>query len=209
VRGSPQLHREAKLEESRCGATRSFTPQGNAEGRDTRELARTSPAKPEDAGTGVTRGIIGRRNWKSEESGQPGDLYPEALKDGRFEATRRSIAGKAGRCGSRGNPGNASRGATGGAKPRGNLELHRWERRRMRNSRQLEDPSPAEPEGAGCGATRSHIGRHDRESGAEGQPGVPEPDELKDARFEATRSSIAGRALEKRDSGQPGDRAQG
>jgi hypothetical protein len=42
----------------------------------------------------------------------------------------------------------SSRGATGGPKPRGNLELHRWERRRMRNSGQLEYPSPAKPEDA-------------------------------------------------------------
>jgi len=79
----------------------------------------------------------------------------------------------------------------------------------MRNSRQLEDPSPAEPEDAGCGVTRSHIGRRDRESGAKGRPKVPEPDELKDARIEATRNSIAGTALEMQDSGQPGDLAQG
>jgi len=34
-------------------------------------------------------------------------------------------------------------GAAGGAKIRGNLEIHRWHRRRMRNSRKLEDPSLA------------------------------------------------------------------
>jgi len=79
----------------------------------------------------------------------------------------------------------------------------------MRNSRQLEDPSPAEPEDAGCGVTRNHIGRRDRESGAEGRPKVSVPDELKDARIEATRNSIAGKAFERRDPGRPGDLAQG
>jgi len=74
----------------------------------------------------------------------------------------------------------------------------------MRNSRQLEDPSPAKPEDAVCGATRRSIGRRDRDSGAEGRPKVPEPDELKDARIEATRNSIAGTAFERQDSGKPG-----
>jgi hypothetical protein len=74
----------------------------------------------------------------------------------------------------------------------------------MRDSRRLEDPSPARPEDAGCGATRNHIGRLDRDSGAEGQPKVPEPDVLKDARFGATRNAIAGTAFEMQDSGKPG-----
>jgi hypothetical protein len=186
------------------GATRSSSA-GSTEGREIRgdsKIRRRQSRKMQSLGK--PRGHIRRRNWNSEDAGQPGDLMPVALKDARFEATRRSIAGKAGRCGSRGNPGDVSRGATGGPKPRGNLELHRWERQRMRNSRQLEDPSPAEPEDAGCGATRSPIGRRDRESGAEGQPKVPEPDELKDARIGATRNSIAGTAFEMQDSGKPG-----
>jgi len=79
----------------------------------------------------------------------------------------------------------------------------------MRSSRQLEYPSPAEPEDAGCGATRNFIGRRDRESGTAGRPGVPEPGELKDARIEATRNFVAGRAFERQDPGQPGDLAQG
>jgi len=56
----------------------------------------------------------------------------------------------------------------------------------MRDSRRLEDPSPAEPEDAETGATRGLIGRRDRDSGTAGQPEVPVPDELKDARFRAT-----------------------
>jgi hypothetical protein len=125
------------------GATQSSSA-GSAEGREIRgdsKIRRRQSRKMQSLGK--LSGHIGRRNWNSEDSGQPGDLMPEALKDARFEATRRSIAGKAGRCGSRGNPGDALRGATSGPKPRGDLELHRWRRRRMRNSGQLEDPSPA------------------------------------------------------------------
>ncbi len=105
-----------------------------------------------------------------------------------------------------GQPGDSSRGATGGPKPRGNLELRRWKRRRMRDSRQLEDPSPAEPEDAGCGATCNYIGRHDRKSRAAGlrvQTGRAEGCEnrgnsklhrghsLRDAGFGATRRPSA------------------
>jgi len=74
----------------------------------------------------------------------------------------------------------------------------------MRDSRRLEDPSPARPEDEECGATRKPIGRRDRESGAQGQPKVPVPDALKDVRFGATRNSIAGTVFEMQDSGKPG-----
>jgi hypothetical protein len=51
-----------------------------------------------------------------------------ALKDARFGATRISIAGKVGRCSNWGNPGDASRGATGEMRFRGNSELYHWKR---------------------------------------------------------------------------------
>jgi len=89
--------------------------------------------------------------------------------------------------------GTSSRGASGGLKPRGNLKLYRWKRRRMRDSGQLEPPSPAEPEDRATGATRESIRRHDWKSEA---ARLRAPDVLKDAKFEATRGSIPGTALE-------------
>ena len=68
---------------------------------------------------GETRNHTGRRNWKSEAEGQPEASAPEAPKDARRGATRRSVAGKAGRCRNRGNPGDASAGATGRARAAG------------------------------------------------------------------------------------------
>jgi hypothetical protein len=116
-----KLKLKAKPEGAARGATRSHTGRrcwraklrGNPRlkrrkrrrTRNSRQLEDPSPAKPEDAVAGATRGLIGRRNWKSEDSGRPGVSSPVALKDARFEATRKSIAGKAGRCRSRGNPG--------------------------------------------------------------------------------------------------------
>jgi len=54
---------------------------------------------------GATRGFIGRRSRKSGVRGKPKTQAPEAPKDERFEATRRSVAGKAGRCRRRDIPG--------------------------------------------------------------------------------------------------------
>jgi hypothetical protein len=103
---------------------------------------------------GATRNHTERRNWKCGAEGQPKAPAPETPKDARREATRESVAGKAGRCRKRGNPRNASAGATGNARPRGYPKLTRQMRRRMRDSRRLEDPSPARPEDAEAGATR-------------------------------------------------------
>jgi len=65
-----------------------------------------------------------------------------------------------------GRPGNSSTGATGGVKIRGDPGIYVQKRWRMRNSRRLEDPSPAESEDAARGATRSCIGRRDWKSRA-------------------------------------------
>jgi len=53
-----------------------------------RQLETPLPARPEDAGFGATRSLIGRRHWKSEDSGQPGASVLMPLKDAKFEATR-------------------------------------------------------------------------------------------------------------------------
>jgi hypothetical protein len=114
------------------GVTGSAEPRGDPRHqrqrrqrtRDSGQLEDPSPAQPEDAGTGAHRDLIDRRNGKSRVAGvTPGLEHPEALKDARFEATRRSIAGKAGRCGSRGNLAEASRGATGRARIRGDPRI--------------------------------------------------------------------------------------
>jgi hypothetical protein len=77
-------------------------PRGKGFG-ETRKLEPT--AKPEGAECGETRKPTGRRNWMSNAEGKPKASAPEAPKDARFGATRRSVAGKAGRCRNRGNPG--------------------------------------------------------------------------------------------------------
>jgi hypothetical protein len=93
IRGDPEAHRQAMLEERGLVATRSFTPPG-------------------------------------------------PLKDAGLEETRGTIAGKAGRFRNRGDPGN-DREAMLEAESQGNLEIRRRQSRRMRDSRKLEEPSPA------------------------------------------------------------------
>jgi len=109
----------------------------------------------------------GSKIWGNPEKRSVGG--PE---ERRFGATRSFTDGKTGRCEIQGNLGNhqpgpedAGIGATrdliggdsGGAKSRGNSGLHHCYRRRMRDSRQLGDPSPAKPEDAVFGATRRLI----------------------------------------------------
>jgi hypothetical protein len=93
IRGDPETHQQAMLEERGLGGTRSFTPPG-------------------------------------------------PLKDAGLEETRRTIAGTAGRSRNRGDPGN-HREAKLEAESWGNLELRRRQSRRMRDSRKLDEPSPA------------------------------------------------------------------
>jgi hypothetical protein len=90
--------------ERECGATRRLDPK----------------AKPEGAESGETRKRTGRRIWMSNAEGKPEVSAPDAPKDARRGATRRSVAGTAGRCRKRGDSRNASAGAIGGAKLRGN-----------------------------------------------------------------------------------------
>jgi hypothetical protein len=90
---------------------------------------------------------------RSENSGRPGD----------------SPIGTAGRCSIRGDP-EAHRQATPKVKIRGNPENYRRFRRRMRESRKLDHPSPAQPEGAEFGATRRLTVRRYQRIEAPGQP---------------------------------------
>jgi len=117
-----------------------------------------------------------RHSRKMQKPGRPGDSSAGATRRASHGATRGLRDGCAEGCEIRGNSkihrrqgrkmqkpgklGDSSRGTTGNAEPRGDPKLERRTCRRMRNSRRLEDPSPAKPEDAGCGATRSHIGKH-------------------------------------------------
>ena len=60
IRGDPKTHRQAIPKDRSAGATRSFI-SGTAERmRNSRKLDDPSPARPEYAGTGATRSLIGR-----------------------------------------------------------------------------------------------------------------------------------------------------
>jgi len=54
-----------------------------------------SPAKAGRRAIGETREHVGKQDWYSESTGQPGFLKPVLLKDSRVEATQHSIAGTA------------------------------------------------------------------------------------------------------------------
>lgn len=93
-------------------------------------------AKPEGAGTEATRGTISRRRG-TREFGATRKLQPKAKPEGeRGGATRNHTERRSWRAMPRGNPKHQHRGAEG------------------RDSGQLEEPSPAQPEDAGTGATR-------------------------------------------------------
>jgi hypothetical protein len=111
------------------------------------------------------------------DSGQPDEPSLAPPEGARSEETRRSIDRRA-----------------EGAKIRGDPEIHRRDRRRARDSRQLEDP----PVGiAGGCRIRGNPGTRRRSCGRSedsGRPGDSPLVTLKDARFEVTRSSVAGTA---------------
>jgi len=140
--------------------------------------------------TASSGGAAGRSGVR----GKPRAQAPEVPKNERFGVTRRSVAGKAGRCRSRGNLEPVSAGAAGGARPQGNLRLTHRRCRRIRKSGQLDDRSPAGPEGAKTGETR------DASRGATGEIELRGNPELEnrwkrrmDSRFRATWRSNAGK----------------
>lgn len=158
------------------GAGQPATTPGGAAGEQCGGATQSiSTEAPKDAIRGNSKNRR-RHSRKMQEPGQPGDginrhnrnaelqrklqaRAPGVLKDARFGATRRSIAGKAGRCRSRGNPGDASGGVTRG-RGAGQPKLQPRKRQRIRDE-ETRTRSPAEPEDAGCGATRNLIGRRD------------------------------------------------
>jgi len=102
-------------------------------------------AKPEDAGTEATRETISRRQGK-KDSGQPESLNPRQSRKVQYAGQLAIALG----------------GATGSAVLRGNPKRQHQRRRRTRDSGQLEDPSPAQPEDAGTGVTRGLISRRNQ-----------------------------------------------
>jgi hypothetical protein len=105
---------------------------------------------------GNSRNALAGATGSAKPRGKPQASAPDVLKDARFEATRRSIAGKAGRCGNQGNPGDASTGADGieeqgdlnfttvcaeGRERRGNSKLSRRQRLKMQDAGQLATSS--------------------------------------------------------------------
>jgi len=87
----------------------------------------------------------------------------------RSEETRRSTS-RGRKMGMRGNPETHRRRYRRIGEPGQPGETIHRHRRRMRNSRQLEDPSPAKPEDAGNGATRDLIDRRDQKAKNRGNP---------------------------------------
>ena len=138
IRGNPEIHRRRRRRE------------------DSGKPGDSPLAQPEDARFGATRSSIAGIAGRCEIRGNS-KIHQPAPKERGFGATRRLTVGTAGRCRNRGRPEDSSPGGTGGAKIRGNPEIHRQSRRRMRDSRKLEDPSPAQPEDAGSEETRSRA----------------------------------------------------
>jgi len=94
IRGNPEPHWKAALEERRPGATRSFSADA-AEGceiqGDLNPIAGTAGRCRERGNPGTHRKAL----LEEQAQGRLGASPPVAPKDARFEATRRSIAGKA------------------------------------------------------------------------------------------------------------------
>ena len=109
-RGNPESHRRRNWRRG-FGATWRINT-GRAEGHEIRGNSKIrrrrrqrsevlerpgvpTLAQPEDAESGVTRRLIERCFWRSEDSGQPEDSPTGVLEDTRFGETRRFIAGTA------------------------------------------------------------------------------------------------------------------
>jgi hypothetical protein len=146
---------------------------------------------------------INRHNRKAELRRQLQARAPGVLKDARFGATRRSIAGKAGRCRSRGDPGDASGGVTEGRS--GQPGLHMRERQRIRGEATRHSVA---------GRTRRCRMRGNSQPPSGGATGRAGPRGLSARRTEGcgNRGNLRlhrGPAFEMQNPGQPGDLAQG
>jgi len=160
IRGNSKIHRRHQPEDPGLGDAREliegetggaefrghprFRSRTRRRMRDARKLEDALPAQPEDAGTGDARGLIIGAPGGARIRGHPEIHHQIRRKDARLEETRRSIAGTAGKMQDSGTPGDSSSaqleehepGQPGAAAPKA---------LRMRDSRKLDDPSPARP----------------------------------------------------------------
>jgi len=64
--------------------------RGGAEGREARKLDARSPAEPEDAGSGATRNLIERRDWKSRAARPERQTYRRMRESRQLETPSRA-----------------------------------------------------------------------------------------------------------------------
>jgi len=112
-----------------------------------------------------------RQNRRTRDSGRPEDPSPAPPEERALGATRRLTNGDAGRCQDRGDPGHIA-GTARGCAIWGNLEEHRWHRRRARDSRQLGEPPAGGLRERRFGATRRFTRGKAGGSGSTGKPGA-------------------------------------
>lgn len=163
IRGNPEIHhwRRRRVQDS---GQPEHPPPGAAEGSEDSGRPGDSPVgtagrcrmrgnsqphrkmAPEKQSCGVTRSFTPGTAERMRDSGQLEAPSPAA-----------------GRSSRGGNPEARSQGDFRRVRMRGDPETHRGTAERMRDSRQLEAPLPAQPEDAGRDATRSLIGRAERD----------------------------------------------
>jgi len=169
-------------------------------------------------GNGATRNSIAGADEETRKRGDSGNREADAAEDQRAGATQDLITGSAEGCGIRGDSKLHTASAARGAKIRGDLEIHRWHRRKVREAGKPEQPPAGEPRktklrGNPGDSTSARAGRcrnrgdpeTHREAGLEGEdsgePGDSTPGPTKDARFGGHRRSITGKSRKTSDRG--------
>lgn len=143
-------------------------------------------------GNGATRNSIAGADEETRKRGNPGNREADATEDPRAGATQNLITGSA-----EGRDFEATRnptaGAARGAKIRGDLEIHRWHRRKVREAGKPEQPPFGEP----------------RKTKLRGNPGIQPRQEPEDRESGATRRLIERRHWMAKIRGNPEIRRQG
>jgi hypothetical protein len=96
-------------------------------------------------GNGATRNSIAGADEETRKRGDPGNREADASEDQRAGATQDLITGSAEGCGIRGDSNLHTASAARGAKIRGDLKIHRWHRRKVREAGKPEQPPAGEP----------------------------------------------------------------
>lgn len=144
-------------------------------------------------GNGATRNSIAGADEETRKRGDPGNREADASEDQSAGATQDLITGSAEGCGIRGDSNLHTASAARGAKIRGDLEIHRWHRRKVREAGKPEQPPAGAP----------------RKTKLRGNPGIQPRQEPEDRESGATRGTDRETALEGEDSGEPGDSTPG